>query len=45
VAGIAILIALGNVLVELIIQMGSHLTRPVNEQKIINHAIRAISWI
>ena len=45
VGGIAVLILIGNVTVELMIQYGSYLTRPVNEQVIVKNAIRAISWI
>jgi hypothetical protein len=45
IAGIAVLIIIGNVSVETIIQSGAQFTRPVNEQKIVTQSIRAISWI
>jgi hypothetical protein len=45
IVGIALLIILANVLVEVLIQFGTKLTRPVNEQDIITNAVRAISWI
>mmetsp|Transcript_511 Transcript_511/g.521 ORF Transcript_511/g.521 Transcript_511/m.521 type:complete len:488 (-) Transcript_511:930-2393(-) len=45
IGGIATLINGGNVIVELLIQKGSKLTRPVNQQQIITKAVRAISWI
>lgn len=45
VGGIAVLIIIGNVFVELLIQQGTKLTRPVNQQDILTQAVRAISWI
>ena len=45
VIGIANLIILANILVEVLIQFGTKLTRPVNEQNIVTNAVRAISWI
>ena len=45
VIGIALLIIIGNVLVEVLISFGSKLTRPFNQIKIITNAVRAISWI
>ena len=45
VVGIAVLVIVGNVFVEVLIQQGSRLTRPLNENEIIRNAVRAISWI
>jgi hypothetical protein len=43
--GIAILIIIGNVAVEVLIGYGAQFTRPVNEQQIVVSSIRAIGWI
>ena len=45
ISGIAVLIILGNVAVEVLIQYGAQFTRPINEQQIVVSSIRAISWI
>lgn len=45
VGAIALLIILGNVVVEVLIKFGAVMTKPVNEQKIIINSVRAISWI
>lgn len=45
IGAIAVLIIFGNIVVEILVQQGSAMTRPVNEQMIMKNAIRAISWI
>lgn len=45
IAGIAMLITVGNVLVELLILFATYFTRPVNLVDNINNSIRAISLI
>jgi len=39
------LIIIGNVSVEILVQKGSALTRPVNEQNVMKDCIKGISWI
>ena len=45
IGGIAVLIIIGNIFVEVVVIYGAQMTRPVNEQKILFNSIRAISWI
>ena len=45
IGAIAILIIVGNIVIEVLVIHGSTLTRPVNEEKIMLNSIRAISWI
>ena len=45
IGGIAVLITVGNIVIELLVMYGSHLTRPVNKQTIISDAVRTSSWI
>jgi len=42
---IAMLIIMGNVVCEVLVQISSGMTRPVNEQIVLFNAIRGISWI
>ena len=45
IGGIATLIIIGNVVVEVVVLYGAKMTRPVNQQKILFNSVRAISWI